>query len=419
MTHSEKTLELLEAGQIEEAGKEFGRALRRDDDQMIYSLAEELYSLGFSRQAKRAYEKLLERYPDEDSIRTALADIEISDGHDDRALELLSEIAPDSDAYLEALLVSADLYQTQGMFDVSEQKLLEARRLAPDETVIQFGLAELYFNIKEYRKAAQCYLDLVKSGVLELSKVNLVSRLGLSYAGFGRLETALGYLEQIPEEELDADTRFQLAFIQFQQKDYEDAQKNFERLRDTNPDYSTLYPYLTEIYEHDGNLAQALRTAQEGLAVDEFNTSLYEKAAGLSGKCGNPDKALEYLKKAVEIDPDDLTLVVELSTLLTDLGRHEENVSLVSRYLEDDEVDSQLYWNLGRSYAALDRYDDAVRYYEAAGRDLGDSPEFLRDAAFFYRNAGERERALSCADRALGMCADDYDLAMLKEELEY
>ncbi len=419
MTHSEKTLELLEAGQIEEAGKEFGRALRRDDDQMIYSLAEELYSLGFSRQAKRAYEKLLERYPDEDSIRTALADIEISDGHDDRALELLSEIAPDSDAYLEALLVSADLYQTQGMFDVSEQKLLEARRLAPDETVIQFGLAELYFNIKEYRKAAQCYLDLVKSGVLEFSKVNLVSRLGLSYAGFGRLETALGYLEQIPEEELDADTCFQLAFIQFQQKDYEDAQKNFERLRDTNPDYSTLYPYLTEIYEHDGNLAQALRTAQEGLAVDEFNTSLYEKAAGLSGKCGNPDKALEYLKKAVEIDPDDLTLVVELSTLLTDLGRHEENVSLVSRYLEDDEVDSQLYWNLGRSYAALDRYDDAVRYYEAAGRDLGDSPEFLRDAAFFYRNAGERERALSCADRALGMCADDYDLAMLKEELEY
>lgn len=419
MTHSEKTLELLEAGQIEEAGKEFGRALRRDDDQMIYSLAEELYSLGFSRQAKRAYEKLLERYPDEDSIRTALADIEISDGHDDRALELLSEIAPDSDAYLEALLVSADLYQTQGMFDVSEQKLLEARRLAPDETVIQFGLAELYFNIKEYRKAAQCYLDLVKSGVLEFSKVNLVSRLGLSYAGFGRLETALGYLEQIPEEELDADTRFQLAFIQFQQKDYEDAQKNFERLRDTNPDYSTLYPYLTEIYEHDDNLAQALRTAQEGLAVDEFNTSLYEKAAGLSGKCGNPDKALEYLKKAVEIDPDDLTLVVELSTLLTDLGRHEENVSLVSRYLEDDEVDSQLYWNLGRSYAALDRYDDAVRYYEAAGRDLGDSPEFLRDAAFFYRNAGERERALSCADRALGMCADDYDLAMLKEELEY
>lgn len=417
MTHSEKTLELLEAGQIEEAGKEFGRALRRDDDQMIYSLAEELYSLGFSRQAKRAYEKLLERYPDEDSIRTALADIEISDGHDDRALELLSEIAPDSDAYLEALLVSADLYQTQGMFDVSEQKLLEARRLAPDETVIQFGLAELYFNIKEYRKAAQCYLDLVKSGVLEFSKVNLVSRLGLSYAGFGRLETALGYLEQIPE--LDADTRFQLAFIQFQQKDYEDAQKNFERLRDTNPDYSTLYPYLTEIYEHDGNLAQALRTAQEGLAVDEFNTSLYEKAAGLSGKCGNPDKALEYLKKAVEIDPDDLTLVVELSTLLTDLGRHEENVSLVSRYLEDDEVDSQLYWNLGRSYAALDRYDDAVRYYEAAGRDLGDSPEFLRDAAFFYRNAGERERALSCADRALGMYADDYDLAMLKEELEY
>ena len=177
-------LELLEKGQLEEAKKEFGWALRKDDDQMIYSLAEELYSLGFSKQSKRAYEKLLERYPDEDGIKTALADIEISDGNDDRALELLAQITPDSDSYLEALLVSADLYQTQGMFDVSEQKLLEARRLAPDETVILFGLAELYFNVKEYRKAAQCYLDLVKSGVLEFSKVNLVSRLGLTRLTF-------------------------------------------------------------------------------------------------------------------------------------------------------------------------------------------------------------------------------------------
>ena len=55
MTHSEKMLELLEKGQLEEAKKEFGWALRKDDDQMIYSLAEELYSLGFSKQSKRAY----------------------------------------------------------------------------------------------------------------------------------------------------------------------------------------------------------------------------------------------------------------------------------------------------------------------------------------------------------------------------
>lgn len=419
MTHSEKMLELLEKGQLEEAKKEFGWALRKDDDQMIYSLAEELYSLGFSKQSRRAYEKLLERYPDEDGIKTALADIEISDGNDDRALELLAQITPDSDSYLEALLVSADLYQTQGMFDVSEQKLLEARRLAPDETVILFGLAELYFNVKEYRKAARCYLDLVKSGVLEFSKVNLVSRLGLSYAGFGKLETALGYLEQIPEEELDSDTRFQLAFIQFQQKDFENAQKNFEKLRDTNPDYSTLYPYLTAIYEHDGNLAQALRTAQEGLGVDEFNMALYEKAAELSAKCGEPKKALEYLKHANEIDPEDLNVVLKLSRLLVESGLHEENIELVNKYLENDEADPELCWNLGKSCALLDKYDEALRYYVAAERELGENPEFLKDAAYFYRNAGERKRALACAKKALETFSEDYELEMLKEELEF
>ena len=72
-------------------------------------------------------------------------------------------------------------------------------------------LAELYFNIKEYRKATQFYRSLLKQGVLEFSRVNLVARLGLSYAGYGKFETALGYLEQIPEEQLDNDTLFQLA----------------------------------------------------------------------------------------------------------------------------------------------------------------------------------------------------------------
>ena len=85
----------------------------------------------------------MERYPDEDSLKTALADIAISEGEDDEALEYLSSITPDSEAYLQALLVSVDLYQTQGMFEVSEQKLLQALDLAPDEEIIRFAFSRI------------------------------------------------------------------------------------------------------------------------------------------------------------------------------------------------------------------------------------------------------------------------------------
>lgn len=194
MTYAEKVLDEIEKGNYEEARKHFGWSLRKDSDDMIYSLAEELYSLGFSNMAKCAYQTLLERYPDEDSLKTALADIAISEGEDDEALEYLSSITPDSEAYLQALLVSADLYQTQGMFEVSEQKLLQALDLAPDEEIIRFALAELYYNIKQYKQAIPIYLDLIKQGNFSISQVNLVQRLGMSYALSGQFEKALAFI---------------------------------------------------------------------------------------------------------------------------------------------------------------------------------------------------------------------------------
>ena len=74
---------------------------------------------------------------------------------------------------------------------------------------------------------------------------------------------------------------------------------------------------------------------------------------------------------------------------------------------------------MGKSCASLDKYDEALRYYVAVERELGENPEFLKDAAYFYRNAGERKRALECAKKALETFSEDYELEMLKEELEF
>lgn len=419
MTYAEKTLDFLSKDDLTSAEENFTQALKNDSDEMIYSLAEELYSLGFSEMAQKAYQHLLELYPDEDSLKTPLAEIEISEGNDDKALAILSQITPDSDAYLEALLVSADLYQTQGAFDVSEQKLLQAYYLAPEEPVIEFALAELYFNIKEYRKAAKFYLSLVKQGILEFSRVNLVARLGVSYAGYGKFETALGYLEQIPAEQMDNDTLFQLAFTQRELGDLENAAKNFEELRDKAPDYVTLYPYLADIYEQEGNFTQALITAKEGLAVDEFNIYLYEKASLLAAKLGQTSEAITYLKKALEIEPGNLTLVLELSNQLLASQAHEENIALLHEYLANEEIDPQMYWNLGRSQATLDEFEEALKNYQTAMRYLDDNEDFLRDAAFFFRSAGQRTLALEMAEKYLSKNPTDYEVEELVSELEY
>ncbi|WP_290033955.1 tetratricopeptide repeat protein [Ligilactobacillus cholophilus] len=417
MTFAEKTLDLIDKGQIDEAHKAFICSLNNDNDDMIYSLAEELYSLGFTNMAKQAYEKLLNLYPDADEFRTSLADIAISEGNDDQALEYLSAIKPDSDAYLESLLVAADLYQTQGIFDVSEQKLLKAYQLAPDEPVIQFALAELYYDIKKYREAINFYIKLIKEGITELSQVNLVQRIGISYAEIGKFEQALGYLEQIHPEDMDDDTRFQFAFTHMKLKHYEKALKEFEKLKETSPDYATVYPAIAEIYEQQGKLKEALIALQEGMSVDEFNLQLYFKSALIAEKLGDNELAEKYLIIAIQQDPENATIISELSRLLILEKKHEENIQLLDSYLKDNQVDPLFYWLRGKSYAALENYAKAIDDYKAAMKDLMSSAEFLRDAAQFFREAGLRDLALNCVNEYLKIEHNDVEMAELQEDL--
>ncbi|MEJ1299154.1 tetratricopeptide repeat protein [Latilactobacillus sakei] len=182
MTNSEQMLSALEDNDLKQADELFQKALKEDDPETLYSLAEELYAMGFLEQASTIYQQLLAQFPDEDQIRTTLADIAVSNGQYDDALNLLTDITPESNAYAESLLTAADVYQTMGLPEVSEQKLLTALRLYPDEPVMQFALAELYFEMGEYGKAANYYEALIDQDVLELGQVNIQKRLATSYA---------------------------------------------------------------------------------------------------------------------------------------------------------------------------------------------------------------------------------------------
>ena len=60
----------------------------------------------------------------------------------EEAFDYLEKIGPESEWYVSALALKADLYQMEGLTDVAREKLLEARSYSDDPLLI-FGLAEL------------------------------------------------------------------------------------------------------------------------------------------------------------------------------------------------------------------------------------------------------------------------------------
>ncbi|KRM84076.1 tetratricopeptide repeat protein [Liquorilactobacillus vini] len=417
MTYSEKTLTQIKLGNFDLADQELQLALLKDQPDFLFNLAEELQQLGFSDWAKDIYQTLLKRFPEEDQLKTALAEIAINNGQDDQALAYLSQIGPASPAYLNALLVAADLYQTQGLFEVSEQKLLTALKIAPNESAVLLGLAELYFNIKRYQSAIPFYLQLLRTGQLQLAKINLVQRVGACYAETGHFEQALGYLEQIHQRDLDPDILFDLAFTQLQLKRYEAAAKNFEKLRKISPDYTSLYPYLANAYEEQGQLQQALLIDQEGLRIDQYNSKLYLHASQMAQKLAQPELAEQYLRQILQFDEDNLTALIELSDLLQTQKKYQANIELLKKAIKLSN-DSQLVWNLGRAYSALEDDRSALECYRSVQKDFEHEADFWRELALLARRSGDLPLVRKSVANYLKIEPNDLTMLDLQNELD-
>ncbi|WP_375686707.1 tetratricopeptide repeat protein [Lentilactobacillus kefiri] len=418
MSYSKKALDQLEGGQIDDFKKSFQQALDNDSDDLLYSLAEELYSLGFSNYSNTIYEKLFKKYPDDDGLKINLAELAIDDDKDDKALNYLSQVSSDSDEYVRSLMVAADLYQTQGMFEISEQKLLEAQKLAPDEDVIKFALAEFYFTTRNYRKAINLYLSLITSGTLEMSSVNLVERLGVSYAEIGKFEQAIGYLEQIKPINMNSDVKFELAFTYFNLKEYQKAIKAFEDLRDSDPQYSSLYPYLADSFVNLKRVDEALKAIQEGISIDQFNEKIWQKAGQIALMANEDDLALKYLKKGHEIAPDDMEILTLLSDWYVSNERYSDNLTLLEGVFEEHVVDAHLAYNLALSYQNTGDTKKAAKNYELAANELSDNPEFLKRATLFYREAGKPDEERKYLKKYLDIVPGDIEMEAMWDEFE-
>lgn len=418
MTYSEKMLEAIQAGQLAEAKKAFRLALANDDDDMLFSLGEELYGLGFLSQARRVYLTLLQRYPAEDELRTNLATIAIDEGHNDEALSYLAQVKPDSPAYLESLLVAADLYQTEEEFEVTEQKLKEAYQLAPDEPAVEFALAEFYFLVGRFDEAIDYYFALIKHGYTDFAKVDIAGRLGMCYAQSGQFKQALGYLQQVKPAYQTSDLRFQTGLTQLHLKQYDDAIKTLQELIKEDNQYASAYPALAQAFTAQNNYPQALKAVQEGLSVDQYNERLFAQAAEIVSHLGNNKLMRKYLTKAHELAPDNMTIILQFSNFLLHQHADKENVDLLAPLIKADEVDPQVYWNLARSYQRLENFDLAGKYYQAAANTYGDNPTFLRESINFYREAGLRDDLLNALHAYLVLVPTDTEMQDLLDEYE-
>lgn len=413
-SYSEKMLAALKDENLTEANLLFEAALKKDDPEILASLAEELQALGFIEEAKRALEKLLKDFPEEDIFYLSLAEIAIEDDLIDDAFEYLEKIKPESENYLESLLVTADLYQVLGIPEVSEAKLLQAKTIAPEEPLITFALAELHFSANQLGEAINDYGQLQKQGIDEIANISIDERIGSAYSMMGGFEEAIPFLERALEKEHTSDRLFQLGFTYYQLHDHQKAINYLQELITIDPQYQSGYYYLADSLKEEELLEEALVAAEEGVKENPYQVELLHMASEIAYRLRDSKKAEALLLQALETgDKTDETLLT-LSNLYLNEEQPDKAIEMISQM--DEEDNPYAAWNLAQAYNELEDFDAARTYYKQAYEDLAHEPDFLKAYGIFLREDGQLEPARAVLTNYLQLEPGDLEVQSLLEE---
>ena len=409
MNNSQQILQALEEQDLTKAEHYFVKALENDPSDLLYELATYLEGIGFYPQAKEIYLKIVEDFPE---VHLNLATIASEDGQIEEAFAYLEEIQADSDWYISALALKADLYQMEGLTDVAREKLLEALTYSEDPLLI-LGLAELDSELENYQEAIQGYAQLDNRTIYEQTGISTYQRIGFAYAQLGKFETATEFLEKALELEYDDLTAFELASLYFDREEYQKAVLYFKQLDTISPDFEGYEYGYSQALHKEHQVQEALRIAKQGLEKNPFETRLLLAASQFSYELHDASGAENYLLTAKEDAEDTEEILLRLATIYLEQERYEDILDLQS-----EEPENLLTkWMIARSYQEMDDLDTAYEHYQELAGDLKDNPEFLEHYIYLLRELGYFEEAKVNAQAYLKLVPDDVQMQELYERL--
>lgn len=384
----EQIIQLVQLGKHKEAMIKIKNILENGFDEQRFDLGEALFQLGFLDEAERLFTRLLSSYPGEGELLVILAEILMEKGQEDDAILTLEKVDEQDDVYPQALLLLADLYEMEGLYEVSEQKLLHAKKCLPDEPLIDFALGELFAAQGKLQKALQAYERVLKEQSL-LNEINIYERIAETLSASGAFEEALPYFDKALNERVEINTLFQYGFTALQAGYHQLAIEKLLELKELDYEYHSLYLLLAQAYEKEGNLQLSLETIKQGIALDEFNKEMFFYGGKIALKLNKESEAEQLLREAIALEPGFIEAVITLNQLWRKQERFEEIVDLLAEIDAYGDGDPQFYWDLAVAYQQLEKYSHALNEYERAYTFFKDNEDFLVDYGYFLIEEGK------------------------------
>jgi len=163
-----------------------------------------------------------------------------------------------------------------------------------------------------------------------------------------------------------------------------------------------------------------VQAATDRAAQEPNNFEAQLKAAEVNYQSGSFDKAVEYLKQANKLKPDDYETIVNLGNASFDGGNYTEAEKWYAAALVKKAEDPNVRTDLGLTFIFRDPpdYDRAIKEFEdVLAKDIN-HPQALQNLTVAYTKKGNAAKAKATVDKLESIDPTNVSVAKLREDIK-
>lgn len=247
----------------------------------------------------------------------------------------MGKLNPDSQK--RARILAIDTFRESHDIDRAIAETKKALAESPDSPELTVTLAMLYGEKSDTATAKQLLQGLLKGGDADqeiyLNIAQVESR-GRKYAD---AEQSAEKAEQMAREPADRESAwFMLGSIYERQKKFDEAEQEFRKVLDANPNNGAALNYYGYMLADRGvRVEEAASMIQRALQQEPNNGAYLDSLGWAYYKQNKLAEAEEYLRRAVERDGNDPTILSHLADVYLKLGQNERAAEYFERSLAE------------------------------------------------------------------------------------
>ncbi|HIB38288.1 tetratricopeptide repeat protein [Mesonia sp.] len=296
-----------------------------------------------------------------------------------------------------ALVNSAIADQNAQKFKSASDKLYTSYNLNKKDTIHLYYAAANSTNGQDYKTALDYYRKLadmnysgagtefyaVNKSTGEKEKFNDKNQRDL-YLKSGDYHNPTE--EQVPSKK--AEITKNIALIYIEQGETEMGLKAIDEAMKENPDDTSLMLAQADIYYQSGDKKKYAEIVEKVLEKDTNNASLYYNLGVTAMQMEAPEKAINYYKNAIEIDPKFTNAYVNLASATL---MKEQSIIDEMNGLGMSKADNKKYEELQKERTAL--YEKAVPYLQKAVELDANNQQALQTLVNIHSQLGNDDKA--------------------------